>query len=360
MGSPVRRELKWIELFRTLGVGAVVLGHTVQLSLPSAVMPKWVIVCFSSFFAIVPAFLIISGFLLRLSDSMSKREFKFTAFWKNKVNAILVPFLAWNIIYMFMLYFADHQPIFSWNTLFMVTTGYMQMYYLFVLLQFFLLFSLIHKWLSRRNLSYFTIAAAAGSLVFYTASWVTLKVAPEFTQYFEWHWGKLFLAWGLFFFWGLWLADHFDIFERLSRHLGWVAVASVLTYSLYVFQLLHELKAYEQVERQYFLVAGLLFQFVFANFLLALLYRAGKKGFKSGLSEYLINSGKDSYGIYLSHFLVLSIFLGAWSILGMPSVTWLKALLIAPLTWISAQLLVRWCRNPRLSIPNRVLFGARH
>ena len=66
-----------------------------------------------------------------------------------------------------------------------------------------------------------------------------------------------------------------------------------------------------------------------------------------------------SHSITVAIFLLLSMFLGAWSWLAMPDVTWLKALLIAPLTWICAQLLVRWCRSPRLSIANRVLFGAR-
>lgn len=107
------------------------------------------------------------------------------------------------------------------------------------------------------------------------------------------------------------------------------------------------------------MLAGLLFQFVAGSFVLALLYRidAGKK--KQGrVYGYLVGTGRDTFGIYLAHLLLLSCLLALWKSVGLPDLFWLKVAAVGVTTWVACQFLVWACRHPRLYPVNRLLFGA--
>lgn len=197
----MKREWKWIEVFRTLGMLGVVFFHTTELSYPSSgAEGPWMIAVSTIARFIVPAFFIISGLLLRRSYVSTGRDFEFKLFWKGKLKRIVVPFLVWNVIYMLMYRFLDGQQILSWNTLWQLITGYMHLYFVFVLLQFFFIYSLIQKYLSRKNLNYMLVASAAGSFLFYLSSELLLRINGPDKVFFEWHYGKIYIAWGLFFF----------------------------------------------------------------------------------------------------------------------------------------------------------------
>ena len=356
----MKRDLKWIEAFRTFGMLGVVFFHTSELALPeSGGEGWWTIAISTSARFIVPAFFIVSGFLLRRSYTSTNRQLEFKPFWKGKAFSLIVPFLVWNLIYMLMYRFLEGQAILSWNTLFLLLTGYMQLYFVFVLIQFFFLYSLLHPHLSRRNLNYALIASAVGSFLFYISSEEILRVSGADQHFFEWHYGKLFIAWGLFFFWGVWLCDHFDLFKKLSRRLGVLGLATILTYALYFWELLREAQAYGYDARQYFMFSGLPFQFIAATFVLVPLYRLDQKGISGKAAGYVVNSGRDTFGIYLAHLLFLGCLLALWETIGLPEVYWLKVVIVFAATWFICQLLVRICRNPRLSFLNRFLFGGR-
>lgn len=353
----VTRDLRWVEVYRTLGIAGVVLAHTAELSYTAKTAQSWVSILFSALLRfVVPGFFVVSGFLLRRGYKSLGGRFERKAFWKRALGVLVIPFLAWNVIYMLMYYFLQDQPILTWNTLFQLTTGYMQMYFVFVLIQFFFIYSLLQRRLCRRNLNYFLIASAVGSFLFYLSSEVTLRLSGPDKSFFEWHYGKIFIAWGLFFFWGMWLCDHFEVFERMSRRLVPLGLATALAFGVYFLELLREAHVYGYDARQYFLLAGLPFQFVAASFVLVLLYRLDRPGKPPG---YIVDSGRDTYGIYLSHLLVLSCLLALWGRVGMPDIFWAKVVLVAPLTWIICQLAVRACRHPGLRYVNRVLFGGR-
>lgn len=356
----MKRDLRWIEVYRTLGIMGVVFAHTMELSYPSSGGKGWWTIAISTVLRfIVPAFFLVSGFLLRRVYTKTNRKLEFVPFWKSELTTIVVPFLVWNVIYMFMFRLFEGQPILSWNTLFLLTTGYMQMYFIFVLIQFFLLYSLLHRYLTRKNLNYVLVASAVGSFLFYLSSEVILRTCGPDQHFFEWHYGKLFIAWGLFFFWGVWLCDHFDVFEKMSRKLGTLGFVTFLTALVYYWELHREVLIYGYDSRQYFMLAGLLFQFLAANFMLALLYRMDRAGISGKVSRWLARSGKDVYGIYMAHLLVLSGLIAFWDKIGLPDVLWVKVAVIAVSTWIVSQSLIRVCRRPRLSFFNRFLFGAR-
>lgn len=325
--------------------------------MPSGAETSWMIAFSTVLRFIVPAFFLVSGFLIRRVYSSGGLEF--APFWKGMLRTLVIPFLIWNVIYMFMYYIAEGQTILSWNTLFLLTTGYMQMYFIFVLLQFFLLYSLLDRYLTRKNLNYVLVASAVGSFLFYLSSEVILRTCGPDKMFFEWHYGKICIAWGLFFFWGVWLCDHFDVFERMSRKLGTLGFVTFLTALVYYWELAREAQAYGYDARMYFMLAGLLFQFVAANFVLALLYRVDRVGAWGKVYRYLVRSGKDTYGIYMAHLLLLGCIIAFWDKAGMPDVYWVKVAVTVVSTWVISQSLVRVCRRPRLSFFNRYLFGAR-
>ena len=354
----MQRDLKWIEVFRTLGMAGVVFFHTTELSYPPSGSEGWWTIAVSAVARfIVPAFFIISGFLLRPSHASTRVSFEAASFWKRKIPLIVVPFLFWNVIYMLMYFLLDKEKILSWNTLWLLLTGYMQLYFVFVLIQLYILYTLLQPHLTRRNLNRVLALSAVGSFLFYLSSELILRLHGADELFFEWHYGKLFIAWGLFFFWGVWLCDHFDFFERMSAKLPTLGLLTLLTFSLYFGELFREAHVYGYDSRQYFLLAGLLFQFAAANLVLVLLYRLDLRGKHGRLYAYLVKAGKDTYGIYLAHLLFISCFLALWEAVNLPQIWWLKVLVVGPATWFVSRSLVRLCRYPGLAIPNRLIFG---
>lgn len=62
---------------------------------------------------IVPAFFMVSDFLLRRGRNFTHREFEFKPFWKGKFFSLIVPFPARNVIYMLMYRFLDGRAVLS-------------------------------------------------------------------------------------------------------------------------------------------------------------------------------------------------------------------------------------------------------
>ena len=75
--------------------------------------------------------------------------------------------------------------------------------------------------------------------------------------------------------------------------------------------------------------------------------------------DYAVSTGKDAFGVYLSHIAVLTGLLIGWEVLGLPGALWPKLLVMPVLTWIIYDALVRLCRLHGLGILNRFVFGGR-
>ena len=101
------------------------------------------------------------------------------------------------------------------------------------------------------------------------------------------------------------MCDHFDLFKKISRRPGVLGLATILTYALYFWELFHEAQVYGYDARQYFMLSGLPFQFIAATLVLVLLYRLDQRGISGKAVDYVVNSGRDTYGIYLAHLLFL-------------------------------------------------------
>lgn len=247
----------------------------------------------------------------------------------------------------------------SWGTLWNMSTGYMHLYFVFVLLQFFLLYLLLHPYLKGRGLSLALILAALSSIVFYAVSEYLLWTGGGSSHFFEWHWGKFSPAWALFFFWGVWLGDKPQLIEKISRHAGKLGLISLALFIVYVWEVNLEYEIFMEESRKYFLLSGLAFQFVCANFTIGAMWRLDKSSVKMAVIDYAVSTGKDTFGIYLSHIAVLMGLVAGWEAPGLPGALWPKLLVMPALAWIICDGLVRLCRLRGLGIFNRFLFGGR-
>ena len=357
MSSP--RKLIFIEVARVLGILAVVFIHTFEQTVPDAQTTVFYQFISPLIRFVVPLFFIISGFVLGIHHRDPGYRVDRRSFWRRRLTTLVVPFLAWNVLYMLILEVAQGQPIADVQTLLSLLTGYMHLYYVFVLLQFLVLYTLLGNHVNARTLLVCLILAALSSIAFYAFSGALLwKLGPDEHQ-FEWRWGKLFLGWAVFFFWGLWLGYTPAALDRLKRRQGWLLLGTVVTYAIYLVVMRVQYVSFETYARDYFLLAGLPFQFLAATWILALLYGLDARLQASPFWRRVAGWGPDTFGIYVAHVAVLMGILALWNSI-MPALpAGIEVPVIAALTLVITEAFLRLCLTPRLRFLGLILFGAR-
>lgn len=357
------KKLQFLETARTIAMAWVVFVHVFELSYVKLNGETWFYTVVSTIGRFtVPTFFIISGFLLGQKYLSASEPFDHQIFLKRKFSTLCIPFIAWNILYMFIFYFAWELQILHPRTLFNLITGYMHLYFIFVLMQFFLIFALLHSILKTRGMKAYVILSAALSLSFYGISEIFLWRNGADGHFFEWHYGKLFFGWSLFFFWGVWIGFRGDILEILKRHLPLLLMGSALGYVLFFFETYYEVTLFGESFRQFFLLSGLLFQFLFPTFFLTLLYSLDVSFRESRwrpIFTVLGHFGKDVYGIYLSHVAVLIGVISAWKILRLPEIPHVKIPTIFITTTLITWIFLRISSLPSLSPLNKILWGGK-
>ncbi|MHA6250847.1 acyltransferase [Oceanobacillus sp. CAU 1775] len=113
-----------------------------------------------------PAFAMISGFLLY--NQVINRSFKLRFFWKSRITKVVTPFIVWSVFYLILKYFYGQftLPTFSTvdetkNFIYFFFTGdsNYHLYFIMIVVQFYVLFSFIHKFKSRNQLIILTLIA---------------------------------------------------------------------------------------------------------------------------------------------------------------------------------------------------------
>jgi surface polysaccharide O-acyltransferase-like enzyme len=308
---------------------------------------------------VVPLFFVISGFVLGLHHRDPGYHVDARSFWRRRFSTLVIPFFAWNVVYMFILEVAQGQVIADLQTLLSLLTGYMHLYYVFVLLQFLLLYSLLGKYVSKRVLLACLLLAAVSSIAFYALSGYLLWTLGPDEHQFEWRWGKLFCGWAVFFFWGLWLGYAPAALERLKRIQWWLLLASACAFVPYVIMTRGQYVRFESYARDYFLLTGLPFQFLAATWLLALLYGLDARLQASPFFRRLAAWGPYAFGVYVAHVAVLLIVLALWNALLPPLPAGLEVLAIAGLTLLVTVAFIKLCLSRRFRLLGLILFGAR-
>lgn len=304
----------------------------------------------------VPMYLVIAGYLAGRGRFADRQAPSPAGAFRQRITPIAVNFLAWNVIYIILMRILAGAPLWTLNSLWSLTTGCVHLYFIFVLMQLFMIHALIRPLLQGWRGAIITICAALMTIGFYVVSDALLWTTGPDDHFFEWHWGKSFAAWSLFYFWGAWLSRAEPLIERMSRNLVPLAMATAVSLAAYVIETYLELVAFGDTSRGYFLATGIPFQFLCANLVIASARRLDTSGIQKRAMDLLARSGFDTYGIFLCHYAFLLLL---WSALKSrltalsPSAA---TLLIGIAVWAASQGLVRVMQKPGLRRINRVFF----
>jgi len=305
------RHLAWIEASRTVAMAVVVWSHASNLAFfregDFSVVPLFSS-CLVTF--AVPAFFIISGYLAGLFEEKRPPGEPFCRRPARQAARLAPAFLAWNVLTLVALKLLYGVPLLRLASLVDLTTGSVQLYFIFAMLQFLALLTQVNPFATSRRLAGWTLAAWASTLAFYAFSTALFYLAPPSDAVFELIGIRLAPAWAGFFFLGAWLSRHDGVLAGLTRRLPLLLAATALAFVAYLWQVTGQAATLGANYRQYFLPSGLLFQVAGALALLCGLRRLEARG-GGRVFALLAATGRDTLGIYLSHYILVLAFYAA-------------------------------------------------
>jgi len=208
----------------------------------------------------VPAFFLLSGYLLRLHACLRPEGVPFARRPARQMRRLLPPFLAWNALTLLSLKVLYGVPLGHWQRLIELAVGSMQLYFIFALLQFLSLACLTDLFATPRRIAGWTVAGLAATIAFYALSSLLYAVSSPRDYAFELVGIRLAPAWAGFFFLGAWLAGRQEMLPSLTRRLPLLLLATGLAFAAYLHEVAAEATLLGVNYRQYFLLSGLCFQ----------------------------------------------------------------------------------------------------
>lgn len=311
VAEPNSRHLAWIEAGRTVAMVVVVWTHASNMVFfregDFSLLPLFssTLVCFA-----VPAFFIISGYLAGNYEAHRPAGIPFFRRPVRQMAKLAPAFLAWNTISLLVLNRFYSVPLWTLHSLLDLLTGTMQLYFIFAMLQILGLLCLTNPFATPRRLNAWALMAGISTLAFYTVSNVLFHTVPPHDYIFELTALKVFPVWGGFYFLGAWLSRHDDLLVRLMGCLPLLLAASVLFFLIFLTQVVTQAATLGANYRQYFLISGLLFQTTAALALLCAC-RLAEKNNAGRIFATLVSTGRDTLGIYLSHYTIVLVFYAA-------------------------------------------------
>ena len=358
--QPARRQkLAYLEVARVVCIFAVVVAHATDLAASRSRPTSLTVFLSTAIRFIVPAFFMISGFLIGAHHRDPAYRLDARAFWRTRALSLVLPFVVWNVIYFFMFTVAYGGSIGDPWALFGLLTGEMHLYFVFVLLQFFVLYTILARWFGARLLVWCLALAAVSSVAFYAVSDYLLWTKGPDAHAFEWHWGKLCLAWAVFFVWGVWLGYRSGAMEWLRRRRWWVLLAAVVLFVPYWLEMRYQVAHLGSLSRDYFLLGGLPYQFTGACALLAVLYGWEPLWLRSAAGRTVVAWGALMFGVYVAHMAVAHYLDPLWQRVW-PGAPQLVEIGVLTVTAFFVTLALVWVCGTRLLWPaGMVLFGGR-
>ncbi len=285
---------------------AVTLEHTDSYMFYRHVDYPLVAILFSAFVRMaVPGFFIVSGFLA----GRKKGDLSVSRFLVNKFQVIGVPMLVWGVIYTFVLHNFDLDRVFTWDSLMDVLIGEAgpQTYFLFVLLQLFVLYSLFRKVSWKLLLVVCLVIQTAFTIV----SEIDLAIAGYDHRWFEESLVCVFPPWAAFFVLGIAVAQSERLRASIQKHRLTLLLLGGMTLGLLTINFLEQLTEFGRIIRRYFLIVSVVYQYCWALYFLLAAKELGKR-----LADYpalvrpynaMAWAGRYTYAIYLNHYLMLVI-----------------------------------------------------
>lgn len=350
------RALRWVEAARTALCALVVLVH-VNIYIRAGIENWWPggFITAPLFGLTVPAFFMISGYLADRGALAAGHEG--ARRMRSRLVRLLVPFVAWNAITLAVLVGAAGASMSAAATVYQVTTGVWHLYFIAALVQLLLLHSLLLGLLATPRGRWVTIAAVAGTAIFYAISEILVWTHGVMSDVVEFELRKTFIAWCGFYFIGVSWSRHGETLDLPNRALLRLGTYALLAYVLYVLALRLQHHVYHATLRKQMLLSALPVQIAGSIFLLALLRRWETAGGAARLFSALASRGRDSYGVYLAHNAVLVALWAAFLRWELGRVHWTNA----PLFWVATTLgsvaIVYAVRALPGTLPRFVLLG---
>lgn len=218
-----RKHLPEFDFIRAIVAMAVIAIH---VTADSASKNNVVLVCNQLVRFAVPMFILVSGFLLYFADQ-NKKALPVRVFLKKRFSKIVIPYALWHTIYSLYVVYKTGQPaaailgrpfIHSFITGFFFGRGYSHLYFLPLILQLYLLYPLLWRWMQRRP---GTVVAASALLTLASQTKIYLHqlgiitLPPIGVPYVI-----LFPLWLFFFVLGMYMAANHEKLASLYKNHG--------------------------------------------------------------------------------------------------------------------------------------------
>lgn len=248
----------------------------------------------------VPLFAMISGyFMLPMKDDV-------TTFFKKRVSRIVWPFIAWNFVYaVFFVFYGGDTPLDAVKNFFGIFlqfgANWSHMWYIYMILGLYLLTPIISPWLER---------ASKKQLQVYGIIWLLTTLLPYLHRYVAPElWGECFWNVSPTFYYFTGFVGYFVLgyyIRRFGSISGWLAALCVLVGwipSVYFFTSdMYLYKEYDGLELGWNFCTINVVLMTFGVFTLFTKIKWQGGGW---LGRLLSDVAAKSYGMYLSHMIVL-------------------------------------------------------
>lgn len=269
-----------IQILRALSIIAVVLIHTC----PGG---SWQVVCRPFINFAVAMFIFLSGYLTRIEND------DWMSFYKKRITRVLIPYVIWNVLYTL----SKGGGVIAILSNLVTTKASPQLYYIFVYIQFVLLTPLLGKLVQSRYRWLGWFIAPASTMIF---KYYWLLSGNELNKYVAIMWDVCCLGWFTYYYLGLLLGNKIKICNYNVKILGMFCAFSILLQMAegYGWLQLGDVNCGTQIK---------LTSFLTSTICILLAYKFLNDDTIRLKSKWLVLIGDYSFGIYLSHIMIMKV-----------------------------------------------------
>ncbi len=272
-----------VQIFRAIAVIAVVMIHTTPIGLCE-------VYCRPLINFAVATFLFLSGYLTTIENK------NWIAFFKKRILRVLVPYLIWSLIYTLVNERNQGLSVLCNNLL--LGDAAIHLYYIIVYIQFVLLTPFMGK-LAKSKYYWLGWLIAPVSCLFFRYSWLLPGYHPGvMVSQATLLWENSFVAWFTFYYMGL-------VFGNRILEKRYSLKTLVLLYVLSLFLQMAESYGWQQSGIMNFATQLKLTSLLSSSLFLLIVYTVLQNKAYTIKSGFLVMLGDYSFGIYLSHILVM-------------------------------------------------------
>lgn len=272
-----------IQILRAIAIIAVVLIHTCPSGLPQVFIRPFI-----NFG--VAAFLFLSGYLTDISKIETKQ------FYKKRILRVIIPYIIWSIIYTTVKFVGNGDFNIKQYAINLLTAdSAATLYYIFVYIQFVLLTPLLGKLLHKKYwwIGFLVTPLALVLRYYWLFNGVTVPGGVVSVL-----WDNCCLAWFVFYYLGLYL-------KNIAKRRGFdVRKLGILYLLAIVFQIFEGYAWYMMGDTNFgtqIKLSSIITSLIFV----LLAYCFINNGKYKGKNKLLIKVGDYSFGIYLTHLMVI-------------------------------------------------------